>query len=82
MKPYKDVDIMKCEICGKEVKKDENFVWADGTAHKLCVLTHAETACDGMCCFGMLDDPEEARECECGDTMKPLTEREKKALLV
>jgi hypothetical protein len=70
----------ECAICGKEVKKDENWRWADEPAHKICVLTEAETACDDMVCFGMVDDTNE--DCECGLKMKKLTKREKKALLV
>ena len=67
----------KCTICGKDTA--DNWRWGDEPAHRLCVIEEAETACDNMCCLSILE--EEGEECECGLTLKRLTEREKKALM-
>lgn len=74
--------VSKCSICEKPIEKKEEVAWnwADEPAHKLCVLNKAEVACDNMTCFDLLD--EEQDECECGDTLKPITNRERKALFV
>ena len=70
----------ECSICHKKKEKDENWMWGEEPAHKLCVLNEAQVACDNMCCFDMDDGAQD--ECECGLKLKPITERERKALLV
>ena len=69
---------MDCEICKKEAT-DTGWIWGGSPAHKECVVDEADAACDEMNCFSITD--EIGQGCEDGSKLKPLTQREKKALL-
>jgi len=75
--------VVDCSICFKPIEEKSNWNWGEEPAHKLCVLNTAQVACDSMCCFDLEETADETNnECECGEKLKTITERERKALLV
>jgi len=65
-----------CEICQKEMKAEE-WTWADGDAHKECVLTEADSICSDDCGFFDILGNSDGFCRECGKAMRPITKEDR-----